>query len=446
MNQSLVILIFAVALSGCAGFVQTQKIDNTGITSGISYYLPKRMHRLIVTANILDPETQKKEFNEAAKLSGALSAEAKKLKSEWTKLKLVAENTPTGKAKDDADKAAQLAEGNYNAAGILAKLSIDAKEEAKRKYDLARNFSSRKCNYDISMKVLPQPLEPDIRHPFTLIMAHSFFRDDELFIKTTSSGLLSNLDVTTTDRTGDVVVEIAKAVAIFAGGLPITPGVTAPPKVRGAAPPPTLPVKECIPTELRYDDVVDFADAPIEVLLKDNGGYPPDTTKYDVPENLTIGIRESGYIGTNLADKKSPLSKMCEGDSDTRKECVRPNGLLYRRDETFLVQLKRVDKTVLAAAQISMPNLSPVSIVPFEALSLVTTKNKTVFENGMLVSHDTNLPSQALGIAKIPTRVVEGMLGAITNFLQLKIDYTKKQTDLADQRTKLNDASKKLDP
>lgn len=469
MKQALVILIPIVALSGCANFVQTQRADNAEINSGISYYLPKRMHRLIVTAENLDPEEQKNIFIDATKLFETLNDEVKINKGKWEKRKSLAETT-TGDGKAKRDKEAGLAEGEYKTAKILADSAKLDMQEAKRKYDIAKTPTTPPvlCQYDISMKILPQPIEPDTKNPFILGMNHSWLRDDELAIKTTSSGLISSLDVTTTDRTGDIIVEIAKTAAMLGLGLPIS----APEKEKQAvyaegmgAPKP----KHCFPKMLKYDEVVDFGDKGIKgvlIVLKTADGLDPNSIQKEttvennktamvdvewVLPKLIVSINES-YTKTagNLDNIKL---KKCNGNFDTTNEC--PNGILYRRDSTFLVEIRNTEirntgkndvvDFVLAPAstQISMPNLSPVSVIPYESLGFVTTKNKAVFESGMLVSYDTNLPSQALAIAKFPTRVIAEIFGSITNFLQFKIDTTKKQTELADQRTKLDDASKK---
>jgi hypothetical protein len=100
-----------------------------------------------------------------------------------------------------------------------------------------------------------------------------------------------------------------------------------------------------------------------------------------------------------------------------------------------------------------MPNLSPVSLLPYKYRPLVTTKNTATFENGMLVTYDTTQPSSALALANLPAKVVEGYINALTNFLQLKIDYSTKEIaaigkekELAELLKSLHDTSKMQNP
>ena len=97
-----------------------------------------------------------------------------------------------------------------------------------------------------------------------------------------------------------------------------------------------------------------------------------------------------------------------------------------------MVELLTEKEVVIASAVISMPNLSPVSLIPADSLFLVTTKNIATFKDGMLVKFNTDQPSQALEVVRLPARVLRGMLEAVTELVQLKINHTSKQEKLVD--------------
>ncbi len=181
------------------------------------------------------------------------------------KLKATAVNTPgNGKAKKEATEAAQTAEGIYLATKEIADQAKNDRDAAKNRYDQVKNEKdSKQCNYFIALSITPQALEPDTEHPFLLKLNHSPLRDDELKIKTTHSGFLTSTDVTSSDRTGDIAVEIAKVVAMFGVvGLPVE---ALPPRHQFWALKKEKTEEQvekpgkCYPSIMKHDEIVDFS-------------------------------------------------------------------------------------------------------------------------------------------------------------------------------------------
>lgn len=444
----LAIIVTTSTLTGCASFIQTKNASFESINTGISYYLPKRMHRLVVTAENLNAKKEEEKFKEAEADFNSISKQTKQLEIEMKKLKSIAANTPGDKkAKEKAVEAAQTAEGIYLATKEIADKAKSVMEVAKNRYDQARaEKDSKQCNYYIAMSITPQALEPDTQFPFLLKLNHSPLRDDELKIKTTQSGLLTSTDVISSDRTGDIAVEIAKAVAMFGVGIP--------------APTPKLFIKipgeehirgemaekpECYPFVLKHDEIVDFgSSADKSIVFRDISGFAVKEDRYVLPPRLNIKIDIDSLKTAKLGSIHNTDEGLKEGSYPLKGHY----GILYRRDATYLVNLKATapDKKeiIVASEQISMPNLSPVTLVPFEYLSLVTTKNNAAFENGMLVSYDTNQPSSALALATLPARIAEGYINALTNFLQLKFNYSSKAIDTISKEKELADLLKAI--
>jgi len=439
----LVLLVTTSTLTGCASFIQTKHASYDSINTGISYYLPKRMHRLIVTAENLNAEEELKKFKEAEENFVTANKEAKQLEAKMKNLKSIAANTPgDGKAKKKAVEAAQTAEGIFLAAKKIADQATIAMNTAKNRYDQVKaEKDSNQCNYYIEMSITPLALEPDTQYPFLLKLNNSPLRDDELKIKTTQSGLLTSTDAISSDRTGDIAVEIAKAVAMFGmGGFPIHTE-TVPQIYSSLAQPEEGTV--CYSSIMKHDEIVDLSSAinnSIPINFKDNRGIlikeknAENNKKYAAPDlKIKIGIDPS------KTTKLESIYKTDEGLKEASYPLKGHYGILYRRDATYLVNLKNDKETIIASEQISMPNVSPVTLVPFEYLSLVTTKNNAAFENGMLVSYDTNQPSSALALANLPARVAEGYITALTNFLQLKFNYSSKAIDAVNKEKELAD-------
>lgn len=394
----LVLLVATSTLTGCASFIQTKHASLDSINTGISYYLPKRMHHLVVTVENLNAEEELIKFKEAEGNLVTANKEAKQLEAKMKKLKSIAANTPGDeKAKKKAVEAAQTAEGIFLAAKKITDQATIFMNKAKSRYDQVKaEKDSKQCNYYIEMSITPLALEPDTQYPLLLKLNNSPLRDDELKIKTTQSGLLTSTDAISSDRTGDIAVEIAKAVAMFGmGGFPIHTKI-----VPGAYLSLAQPEKEivCYSSIMKHDEIVDLSSAihnSIPINFKDNRGIlvkekeAENNKKYAVPDlKIMIGINSSKTATLEQ------IFKVDEGLKENSYSLKGHYGILYRRDATYLVNLK-YKETIIASEQISMPNVSPVTLVPFEYLSLVTTKNNAAFENGMLVSYDTNRPSSA---------------------------------------------------
>lgn len=407
------------------------------------------MHRLIVTAENLNAEEELIKFKEAEANFLTANKEAKQLEVKMKNLKSTAANTPgDGKAKKKAVEVAQTAEGIYLATKEIADKAKEDMDTAKNRYDQVKaEKDSKQCNYYIAMSITPLALEPDTNHPFLLKLNHSPLRDDELKIKTTQSGLLTSTDVTSTDRTGDIAVEIAKAVAMFgvrfpAQALSPKPHVKMPGEDKKEKQPSEEP-KKCYSSIMKHDEIVDFslvAKKLIDITFRDSSGFAVNKDLYLLPPDLKMKIVTPG----SAKDLKS-IYETDEGLGRASYPLKGHYGILYRRDVTYLANLIKDDtNTIVANQQISMPNLSPVTLVPFEYLSLVTTKNNAAFENGMLISYDTNQPSSALALANLPARVAEGYINALTNFLQLKFNYSSKAIDSISKEKELIDLLKSM--
>lgn len=499
MRKIFVIALFFL-LTGCGSLIQTQKIEREDINEGISYYLPKRPHNLVITAEITNPKKNKTILEQAIKAYSMLDAEAKKLKEEWEKLQRKADNTPDGgDARKKAIEAAQNAEGAYRGALMIANSAKNEMNVAKASYQrILDSYSDSRlsqvneiindinnlreklrenpklkdkitldkryadhiaigCDYQLKMDITPLALIPDTRHPLFLKIDHSHLRDDELKIKTTSTGLITTSDVITTDRTGDIIIEIAKAVAMFGIGIPLPSTLPVSPvnlmiKVTDELKKP----KRCNYSVMRYEQIVDFEkEIPVEFFGENGSETLVTDFDYLIP-TLKVKVKNSSCSESNQGKQecKSVLLDTFFDDTkwpkkdDSRDFNIeyqkRKNGILYRRDEAHEVQLVANRDKILISRQVMMPNISPISLAPFHSLPLVTTKNNAGFENGMLVSFDTNQPSSVLELVRLPAKVVEGMFSAVTKLIQLKIDYASKNTGLISEEVKHLEEIQKL--
>jgi hypothetical protein len=88
-----------------------------------------------------------------------------------------------------------------------------------------------------------------------------------------------------------------------------------------------------------------------------------------------------------------------------------------------------------------LPNGAPVMSLPLSAQPFVQVKHKVTFVDGMVQGYDADRPSSALAIVSWPLDVYKAILTATSELLQLKIDTSQKQTAWSQEQL---DAAKKL--
>lgn len=84
-----------------------------------------------------------------------------------------------------------------------------------------------------------------------------------------------------------------------------------------------------------------------------------------------------------------------------------------------------------------VPNASPPAYFPLRASPFVTTHHDLGFDNGILTSVESDRPSELLRVAALPWDVAAATIAAVTQLIQLKVDYTKTDVGLITQQVEL---------
>ncbi len=447
MNPSRILLvIISITLCSCAGHMVTStEAPITEVKQGISYYLPKRLHKLTVTRKLRTINDGKIEKAIAVKLKAL--AEKSEAELKFLKLKGAFENTP-GNEMDDgrtaAKKSFHLASGTYKAAKKAYETADNKAKEALEEY-LEKNCKKEDngCNYQISLKVEPLQLVPDEVFHFVAKLNHSIFRADDLKIDTTISGLLNSTTAKGTDKTGDVIVALAKSVAMLTGwpGMPpmpiktvfeSVPSVEADQEVCKA-----VPKKVSMILNLAKEAEVKKFNTLIEDLVRGHK-YQVDISGYGVDHD------NSNKPNPPISPEELPRAESCFDDQGFPKTCDFSNGLFYRRELPYLVKLidepDGTEKKTIVSVLAFMPNASPITQVEFEAGRLVTSDYSVTFKDGMLVSKSAIRQSEALALASLPLEVAKAVVTVLTDFVQLRVNYTVQKTELATKQKALLDA------
>lgn len=119
--------------------------------------------------------------------------------------------------------------------------------------------------------------------------------------------------------------------------------------------------------------------------------------------------------------------------ADLRRRCP---GLVYRQSQPMNIDVIRFDNEARVRTYVersfsfSVPNAAPVDVLRYDDAIFVTRRDDVGFVDGSLVSVDFDRPSEAAVAASIPFRIVRGATEALSELVQLRVNYTNQQTAL----------------
>ncbi|MFC3711181.1 hypothetical protein ACFOMD_01270 [Sphingoaurantiacus capsulatus] len=266
---------------------------------------------------------------------------------------------------------------------------------------------------------------------------HSPLRDDDTKLAVNSSGLLATANVVAADRTGDILVEIASAIAGF-----------------GSA-----------------GDPLGFVDTDLKAANQEECGKLPTKFAYrlDPAESAEVGRLNGEFFKAGfpfhleVPDMSGETYKFTDDDTaivDRQRITNRPSGggqtyklgdalrhqgtngaLFYRTALPQTIVLRQckagiactgTDQTVPIDATVTMlPQIGPISYIPMRSSAFVKTVDDVVFDNGMLTSWNANRPSEVLEVVRLPVRILKAIISVPAEIFRLRIDLSDQQKGLA---------------
>lgn len=429
----------AIACAACAHDPLLKSIP-AGQEAGIAYYLPKRLVKIQVDRT---PAPDAKDVAKAkADFTAARTAAGKAKEDLEAEQALLAELAKGSTTSDEYKKQAAVV-GRAKARANMAKKDQDDAQDAIGKAEAAA--LAGKGGNGLVDKITVTLLAPvaDTSKRFVATPEHAQTRSDLLTLKTNASGLLTNSDATAEDQTAAIVVALAGAVS-GAISVPLAPPVGGkgiegkpppPSKVcgKGYAPPPSSP--HPFSTEFVLDptdesEMIRHEAEPIEIA-----------------EPKTPLERKLCSLGANYRFRIGSVGKPVTGGVATTD----PAGLFYRRELPYVISIYNArgdDATAFVIAKaimLSLPNESPLEMVKLEGGTFTTRTFSTIFDNGILLSHTEAKPSEALAVARIPVDVMKAVFEIPTSLLQLKVNYTSKDKELANAQRDLVEAMRALE-
>ena len=414
-----------LVLGGCAP-AAVISYKNPSDQAGLAYYLPKRLIRIQLDrapASASDQvEKAKANFaaaEESEKKSGGAVKAAIKLRDELAK----GAGGTSSPAYAEQLKAVQVAEAN----AALAKQALANAQKALKEaasLDWFATADGKPILVDTFTIALSAPL-PDPAERFVAVGHHVPSRTDTFSLKTNTSGLLSNADAIAEDQTGAIIVSLAGAVA----------GIRAPtgPHILMESSRPAAK-KDCINPDGPAPFSVEFMWDP-----KVPSEADPSKAK-DIELQLCKLGASYRLVLTSLWKDSLPAGRMPNVEGD--------GGIYYRRELPYLLSIYRLngsDEKLAKAILLAMPNFSPREFLALEGGAFTKREYTNIFDNGILISHTANKPSEFLAVAKIPVDVMRAIFSIPTELITLKVNYTNAGKDLAEAQKAILEAAKALE-
>lgn len=418
MKRVLPILMTPVVASLLAGCATVTSQDNAkGAAEGVAYFLPRQMVKITAARS-------------GGKLDDAIKALAEAQTAHDAAKAKVAATTAAIRATEDmlidagSPEAKEILKARLKALNEDLGKQTAAVGEAKKAVDEARlkvlAAAGQAANppgpgaYKVQMKLDLLPPSADPAQAFVLNPRHTPLRDDEHKLVISPAGLLTSTDITSIDRTGEILVELAA----FAGG-------------RAGNAPVGMSGRDCTGAPSEFTGLVDLASA----------ASLAEANQQLECLGVRLVVNDVHWAAVKLAapgDRRGTYGNAIEG-------------IAYRTPVEVEVRIERCtdkDKACTATTgwhptetiAFPLPQAGPISYVRQDAGLLVKTKYALAFKDGILVNYDASRPSELLEVARTPMRVVQGGFDGLSKVVSLRTGVTNNRKDLLAAQKGLLDA------
>lgn len=259
-------------------------------------------------------------------------------------------------------------------------------------------FCDKSGNHRI--KYIDTVFYPDPNHFYLLKYKPSVTSNDNIVLTQTSTGLLKTVNVTATEETGNIIINLAKAVAT-------------------AVTPPPLKMALEVPIEkLLYDAEFDPTDKG------EMDRFIQELKKLKCNERLNVKI----YPEPNSPDlKPSPTSA---------------SGVFFR--PLLPYKLTLTDEISTTELTVLLPNKAPVLSIDLSRAMFVTKVSDIEFNNGILTKVTIKKPSEVLAVASIPIEIAKAIVAIPAELIQIKINTASKEKALLESEKARLELEKEL--
>ena len=257
--------------------------------------------------------------------------------------------------------------------------------------------------------VITTEMIADTKDLLSLNYKPSALMADDIKYAVNSKGLLETVNITTEDRTADIISKLAGAPKVILG---ISAGSE--PKTGTSI----VKIKEF---------VSDFAIKASSII----GG------KKEIPWNLIIlnelGVEElpesvKAGFELSLTDElklTSALSTPINGSGTSNTEI---DGILTRPIRNISIEVKSMvpnnGLNTALPSNVVIADVTKLIVIPVNRTAFVSRINKIGIQDGIILSNEINKPSSVEGFLSIPINIAKAILSILTQLVQFRFDNT----------------------
>ncbi|MCG8506938.1 MAG: hypothetical protein MI755_20200 [Sphingomonadales bacterium] len=446
---------------------------------GIVYYLPQRLMRVKAERTATPKRSVAQAEIALANAEAALDVARKKLKEESDKVAAARSRLADAQRRKlpaPAISALQREVGyavlNHGDAEKTVSQATEGFDTAFMQLRSAQAEEDPKDTIKLTLELLPT--EPDPDHIYYARPRHQPLRDDLTKINVNERGLLTSSHVESTDRTGDILVQLAGAAGTFfrpsLGALAFMADTPVDDKVECRIPvtyewifDPTVSedIKKlnhelglCFERQIFVEPLGGPSGVPTDSVSKgrkqtktadtvDDSSYAdtkPDTAysgyvyRAVLPYTVSVlscasGVFETSHDMAAEANKTGSCSPVEESQSADRPANPNVGNAEDKKDEENYPGYPRgmlPEKSVVAM----LPNEGPIGYIPIKSSFLVKTVNDVTFKDGAVVSWERNRPSELLEFVRLPVEMAKAVVSVPAELIQLRVNLQNEQTNL----------------
>ena len=385
-----------------------------GSEEGIAYFLPRQLTK--ITAKRTKLAVEKGIEKLVAAEAAAVSAQEK-----VSNLKAIVESLENQfiQAQGDVQGREIIQKRLTESENLLSESKVklttakSARDEAKNALIMAsQTIEGHDEQFSISITLEMQAPTADPQFGFRLNPRHNIFRDDTLSLVVSPNGLLTSSDIQASDRTGEVLVQMAT----FAGAVYGLNSRTNNSDTKECPNDKTSELTAIL--DLNDDDQLQALNQSLACMgarvtkLENYGNFKVNSN--NLPTRISgIAYRTPITVLFNI-EKCTLNQKRCSGQAN------------WFPAETISV---------------SLPQAGPISFLRQNAGAFTNTTYKNKFQNGILTNYDASRPSEFEEIAILPVRALNEAADAAAKIFSYRVDQSKTilaltQNELATAKTR----------
>lgn len=247
----------------------------------------------------------------------------------------------------------------------------------------------------------------------------NMFMSDEIKYSVNSKGLLEALNLTTDDRTSNVISRISEAPQIILGSSPVPAGGTALKSILAPQTPATVKIKE-----FTSECVIKASDIKVNGKMAEWNLAIINELGVDEPsQTLTAGFCVKL---SPCSDSRGEISKLIPHGSSLKAGGIK--GILTRSimniGLTIEPEQKNVSNNSLSPLIIAIANISDVVVIPVKRRAFAKRVNKIVLQDGIVLSNEINSPSSVEGFISIPVDILKAIVSIPGQLIKFRYDNT----------------------